>query len=41
MPQGRAADGDFELNKAALAKLVDGQVGLLFDPASQAWFMFA
>jgi hypothetical protein len=41
VPQGRAADLDFELGNAALAKLVDGQVGLLFDPVSQAWLMLA
>jgi hypothetical protein len=39
VPQGRAADSNFKLSQAALAKLVDGQVRLLFDPASQAWLM--
>jgi hypothetical protein len=41
MPKGRAADCDFKLGKAALAKLVDSQVWLLFDPASQTRLMLA
>jgi len=41
MPQGRAADLDFELARAALAKLIDGQIGLLFDPSSQTRLVLA
>jgi hypothetical protein len=41
MPHSRAADLNFELSQAALAKLVDRQVGLLFNPTSQFWLVFA